>query len=114
MSVLRNIFFFQSLRGTPARRFDVSRLLHIELHKRAFMLIDRNLPFEVHIRYVLQQPSTAAFGISQFDTWFAMRYSSERDAVDDMNEIKDKQRRIAKIVERLAKESEQSEREQGL
>lgn len=106
MSVLRNIIVFHSRRSTPAKPFDISRLLDMGLHKRMFMLKDRNLPFELHIRYALQRPSTTVNAVYQYDTWFAMRYRSERDAVADMIEIEDKQRRLVEILERLAEESE--------
>lgn len=120
--MMRDIIF-HSLSGQtiwyqrPRSTIDVARVLEMHFRARWFVLIQKDLLYELHLKYELPRPSEKldfapainargqfgiAFGTSyEFEEDIILRYKSEREATQELEDMLLKQSQLKAVALRL-------------
>lgn len=120
--MMRDVIF-HTLRGQsiwyqrPRTAIDVARVLEMHSRARWFVLIQKDLPYELHLKYELPRPSEkldfaptinvrGQFGVAfetsyEFEEDIILRYKNEHEARQELEDVILKQSQLKAVALRL-------------
>lgn len=102
------------LKGVPGGRIDIAKVIDLGWNKRLFCILERDYPYKVWIAY--NQPTTLYMSVPTYTTNGATitivptyssiqiiesRYKTQDDAINEVLEIKQKQKKIEEYKRQL-------------
>lgn len=118
---LKNLYFHQLIGSDGWSRvslsnLDVSKILSISYHRRAFMIYQKNLPYSLNLTYKMKQAESylnpiflggkTGFTTSYYTSYeqsITKRYGSENDVKNEIDEILKKLEELKVFTENMKK-----------